>query len=638
MGINFAFFLPRALPSPFPDRLYLESGKARILRGVFGLVLLSHSLAAVPASLYAASGTTARISWRHLLYYSPRWLRHDSSLIDSPEFFLAPDGASNSDHELDAFLEALKNDDPNKPENERLACRFPARTLWVQRFRPEVKFLIAPCAQYDAWRAISNAKAVSLVFSSYYINNPSSMMGHSFLRLRRGAAKSAPLLDKAVNFAAEPTTDIAMLYSIMGLTGSFPGKFTLMPYYSKVQEYANAESRDLWEYDLNFDEAETTAMMASLWELAPLHIDYFYFDENCSAVLMYLLQTARPELRLSESLGSFVHPSDTLRILMAEPGLVSDIVYRPSSRSRYLAQFKILSEEEKAIVSEYSLKDRVRGEAYSKLPLDRKAAVLDALLSFIEFDEGLYGSKKPLRYADLYEDVLQSRSVIKSEPLIQYPSPEDEAPHLGHKGQRWGLAAGRYQDQAEVLLEYRPGQHDLLSPSLGYPPELSIELGKTRMALQAGGTARLRSAELFHILSFNPMRSGRLPWSWQLQLDYENTEAKRVNFLASLGQALAGGLRDHYAFAFFNTHFKVEKGSLWACPGATIGGRWTYGKYWVQYTQVSLERCYSEIVRPWLGFWSHSYRWSLSPSWELSIEAKKSTDSRELALGFYRYF
>lgn len=621
-------------------KTYLKSKSDGILRGILSCLCLLTVFMIIPGgkTLSASEGTTARATWRQLLYYSPRVFSSANSLVDSPEFFLAPDGHVNSEHELEAFLIALQKDDPKLPEQERISCRFPARTSWVRRNRPFLKIPDIKCPEFENWLQISKPKAVSLIFSSYFINNPSSMMGHTFLRLRRGSATSAPLLDKAVNFAAEPTTNTPILYTIMGLTGSFPGKFGLMPYYSKVQEYANAESRDLWEYDLNFSEAETRNMMESLWELAPTRIDYYFFDENCSAILLFLIQTARPGLAMSQKLGFWVHPSDTIRILMEEPGLVSEVVYRPSTRSRYLAQYEQLNASEKLVVHELIRTQDESITNYQTLPDERKAMVLDATLAFIEFDESLYGSKKPVRYDRIYEKALNARAPLKGEPMTSFPTPRDEAPHLGHKGQRWGLGIGRYEDANEGIFEYRPGPHDLLSPAIGYPPELSIELGKTRIALEEGGNVRVRSAELFHILSLNPSRSGRFPWSWQMGLDYENTESKRVQLLASLGQAFSGDERDHFLFAFFDTRLKAEREDLWICPGATVGGRYSFGKRLVQLTTLSLERCYSEDTRPWLGQWSHAYRWSLNDVWEIYLEGKRNTDSKEFSLGFYRYY
>jgi hypothetical protein len=41
------------------------------------------------------------------------------------------------------------------------------------------------------------------------------------------------------------------------LTGQYPGEYSIMPYYRKVKEYGDFESRDLWEYELNLTPEET---------------------------------------------------------------------------------------------------------------------------------------------------------------------------------------------------------------------------------------------------------------------------------------------------------------------------------------------------------------------------------------------
>jgi hypothetical protein len=87
------------------------------------------------------------------------------------------------------------------------------------------------------------------------MNNPASMFGHTFLRVdknREGPEQT--LLNYGVNYAANVDTKNvnALAYAFEGLFGFFRGTFTLFPYYAKVQEYSNWESRDLWEYELDF--------------------------------------------------------------------------------------------------------------------------------------------------------------------------------------------------------------------------------------------------------------------------------------------------------------------------------------------------------------------------------------------------
>lgn len=626
--------------------LSLRSSPNKALSGVlfFFLVFLflwirpSFSFAAQEAKAYADLSPVAKRSWQNILFYSNRWISGDSSLVDSPEFFLSAQGKHDAEAELEAFIEALARDHADVKEEERVLCRFPARVAWIKTFRPDVTVPSANCEQYENWLKISQPTGISIIFSSYFVNNPSSMMGHTFLRIRRAAVDASPLLDQSVNFAATPTHEIPLLYNIDGLTGGFPGNFSMLPYYIKVQEYANAESRDLWEYDLNLNEAETRLVLASLWEIAPQRIDYYFFDENCSAVLLYLVQNARPDLYITEKLGSWVHPSDTLRYLMEEENLVQKIVYRPSSRGRYLAQYDRIRPEERKLIPKLSKAQSLEVAEYQSLDPLRKAMVLDALLAFIEFDESLYGAKKATKYGDLYDQILSARSKLDAAPLTEFPKPEVEAPHLGHKGRRLGLALGRYEEKGEIQLEYRPGQHDLLSPAIGYPPELSIQLGKTRLNFQEDKTARIRSAEFFHIQSFNPTRLGRFPWSWQLQNNFENTDAKRVNLLFSIGQATNLFSRENFAFLFLDNKAKVERGEAYYCPGASAGLRFSILKRFVSFSDIGAERCYGSETEGWEERWSQEFRLSWNDHLESFFEARKYSDAREFTLGFYSYY
>src|SRR5690606_41368354 len=59
-------------------------------------------------------------------------------------------------------------------------------------------------------------------------------------------------------------TDNPLLYSLRGLLGGFPGRYQLVPYFLKVQEYNNAESRDLWTYELDFSPEQIRSLLLAL--------------------------------------------------------------------------------------------------------------------------------------------------------------------------------------------------------------------------------------------------------------------------------------------------------------------------------------------------------------------------------------
>ena len=216
---------------------------------------LSRADAATSALVQAAHRLQLASSpaWRRLLLYVPRWGGGEDSVVSSPAFFFAPAGARDPSAELDATLAAFLAPVGAGADDQHALCRFPARRAYLTAALPELAAALPTrhCQAFARWRADHEVRAVSLVFAGYFPNNPASLFGHTFLRLHRrpmlpGEPEPPALLDFAVNYAANPTTGNPLAYSLLGLTGGFHGVLSLMPYYVKIQEYNNSESRDLW--------------------------------------------------------------------------------------------------------------------------------------------------------------------------------------------------------------------------------------------------------------------------------------------------------------------------------------------------------------------------------------------------------
>jgi len=187
------------------------------------------------------------------------------------------------------------------------------------------------CAELKTWQQVINPKGVTLVFPTAFMNSPSSMFGHTLLRIdAKDQTRSKELIAFAVNFAAEPDdSDNAAMYALKGLVGSYPGKFSLMPYYKKVREYNDLESRDIWEYKLNLTEQQVERVLLHLWELQRATFDYFFIDENCSYQLLGLLQLAKDDLNLTSQFNMQAIPSDTVAALR-DNNLLQAPNYRPA--------------------------------------------------------------------------------------------------------------------------------------------------------------------------------------------------------------------------------------------------------------------------------------------------------------------
>src|SRR5690606_5397884 len=107
---------------------------------------------------------------------------------------------------------------------------------------------------------------VSLVYSSAYPNNPASMFGHTFLKIE--SSRKSNLIDTGINFAAyTPKNPNMLAFMFNGVAGGYLGMWSIEPYFTKVNQYVNSESRDLWEYELNLSKEETHHLLMHLWEL-----------------------------------------------------------------------------------------------------------------------------------------------------------------------------------------------------------------------------------------------------------------------------------------------------------------------------------------------------------------------------------
>ena len=196
--------------------------------------------------------------WLALLHFGRSGEDYNrSSYVDDPAFFLAPDGARNPAAELAASLSALA-------EQPALRCRFIARFQWLRTRGLLAAASAQHCTEYWQWREQINAGQAALVFASSYLNSPSSMYGHTFLRLDpKGYRADSALLSYAVNYAAlVPEHDGSLLFAWRGMSGGYPGHFSLQPYVEKLQEYSRLENRDVWEYELNLDDDQTLSFDA----------------------------------------------------------------------------------------------------------------------------------------------------------------------------------------------------------------------------------------------------------------------------------------------------------------------------------------------------------------------------------------
>jgi hypothetical protein len=467
--------------------------------------------------------------WQVMLHYQPTRLGGWKSQADGLGFFFAGKrGKSDPAAELAATIAALMAPpvrDPKNPETMHPQCRFPARYAWLKRELGAADFVDQPCPVLDTWRTGISAEAVTLVYATAYLNGPASMYGHTFLRLSRSTGEGNPLLDYAVNFAADADTNNGLLYAVLGLTGGFAGRFYVVPYYVKVQEYTNMESRDLWEYELAFSSEQVERLVLHAWETRNTYFDYFFIDENCSYQLLTLLEAAEPSLHLVDDFGARVVPADTIRAVLKQPGLVRRTGSRPSLVST-MTERKARLDGRELRSAEVWAKSPIEGTPPDPtgIPRHRQAQIIDAAYDLLRYREGLKSADAPDAFKKRERRLLLARGRTGEPPQDVVARAAVDAPERGHGTLRLAVGGGVSAVGGTFeTLAIRAAIHDFLDSSDGYPESAQLEMANLRGRFDNDSRRpRLDRFDLVGILSAAPVDRWVHSLSWKAWIGVEN--------------------------------------------------------------------------------------------------------------------
>lgn len=482
--------------------------------------------ASTPAASLPASATLGQLAlqpgWIALGHYEYKALRGWHSYVDDTRFFLAPDGRQSPAHELGATLKALYAS-PSLGD-QHAQCVFPARTRWLKAQLGLNDLPTVQCPHFKQWYSDIAPHAAVLVFPAAYLNSPSSMFGHTLLRIDQADTQvdKTALLSYAINFGAYVEgSDNSMLYAWKGLAGGYPGLFSLVPYQQKLAEYRSLENRDLWEYQLNLTPEETGRLVEHVWELQQIRFDYYFFDENCSYRLLELLQVARPSLKLTDQFPLAAIPTDTVKAVKAA-GLVQHTEYRPSRERELLARAAPLNDQEQALAKSLGAGSGTPNDAaLATLPRDRQALVLDTAYRLQRYNAT--GEARDAQRSQRSFDLLQAINRNPPPPLtVERPG----LPEEGHPSRTWELGLGSRDDRAFAEYGLRMAYHDLNDNAYGFPLGAQIELGGLKVRQYERGEWQLQSLNLATIRSLSPRSDLLKPLSWQVTGGLERVPGK----------------------------------------------------------------------------------------------------------------
>src|SRR5450830_395955 len=460
--------------------------------------------------------------WLSLGHYEAGKVSGWRSYVSDKKFFIAADGAHHPDAELKATVDALYA--PTSLGEKHAQCVYPARTRWLKDQLHLNDLPAVDCSEFKQWFKDVAPHSAVLIFPAAYLNSPSSMFGHTLLRIDQADVQSnnTALLSYAINFGAYiEGSDNSILYAWKGLMGGYPGLFALVPYQEKLSEYRSLENRDLWEYRLNLTQVETQRMVEHVWELKQIQFDYFFFDENCSYRLLELLQVARPSLHLTAQFPLTAIPTDTVKAVK-DAGLVERIDYRPSRERELLERAKPLDPEEQQWVLKVSADaQQLQSAGFKQLAKARQALIIDAAYRLERYRAN--GQER--------DPVQAQRSFELLRAINQNPPPDLQIerpglPENGHESRTWQAGVGTRGSRTFGEYGLRMAYHDLNDNAESFPLGAQIEILQMKLRQYEGNHWQLQQLDLATIRSLTPRNALLQPWSWQVTGGLERVPGK----------------------------------------------------------------------------------------------------------------
>ena len=466
---------------------------------VFSLLLI-----ATPS--YAAFESAPE--WLALVHYQEKNGEYVST-IDSEPFFLSPDGKTNPKAELQATINLFEN-----TQDTEKKCLFPARYKLLQK-NGLISKPFPKCKDLEQFYDDLRPAGVTLLFTDAYMNNPSSLFGHTLLRIDT-ARKGTQLLAHGANYGAFTAgQENSVLFAIWGLTGGYFGGFTVKPYYDIINTYNNIENRDIWEFNLGFTPQELDFFVAHLWEVGHSQTRYYFFTQNCSYMLMEVLDAVRPSMRLSQQFPVQTIPLDTIKAVLERQGLVKDINYRPSRQAKIRHRYKMMNSQQKEQYLEI-----IHEQEYDLTGLSEpeKADVLETAYQFVQYQ---YVAKN-LKLADYRRQsfkLLMARNKVKEQGSIAELDKGKE-PYLTHDSMRAEIGTGFRNGEAFQEISYRPAYHSLTDDNYGFLRGAEINfLNATLRHYDEQNKTVLQKFDILGLRSISPMDAMFRPFSYEIKWD-----------------------------------------------------------------------------------------------------------------------
>ncbi len=563
-------------------------------------------------------------NWLVLLHYKKTLFGYES-LIDDKKFFISKNGKYSPKDEFLASIKLIKKN-PKK-----FACKFPLRYETLNNVLHLSNFSINQCLKLQKFLKTVNPNKAVMVFASANLNSPSSMFGHTLIRI--DTPQNQEYLSSAVNYAAHVTDTNGILFAFKGIFGFYKAYYSLLPYYEKLKEYSDKDSRDLWGYKLKFNKKQVRKMALHIWELKDIYSYYYFFKENCAYNILYLIDVINPNIN---SVGYYnssfsVIPLDTVKLLYKK-GIITKFYYTPSLITQIETISKPLNNKEKTLAVKIA-----KGKNLNKVNeinnSEIKARILDTSVRYLE-----YLSKKKNftknEYTKRFLKILKKRSKVKYISNYKYKTPYN--PVFSHNSKRLAFLKGNGFFDFGLRLSY----HQLDDNSNGYKKGASLSFGDFLFRYK-NKKLKIQKLGIIEIKSLAKRDKFFKPISWKVNFGLyreENNLILKVN----PGGGFTKKINNIYVYTLIQTDFglsnKLYKGYELG-EGLEFGIFGNYKKYTYYLSSNYINYFLGDKHKKYNIKLINNFKLSNQSAFILSFKREKIYHfNNEIKAGFYLYF
>lgn len=487
--------------------------------------------------------------WLSVVHYRPDGSGYKST-IDSTPFFVSSEGKTSPEAELRATIKLFENSDDIEKK-----CLFPARYKLLKK-NNLISSPYPQCKDLQQFYTDLQPSGVTLLFTDAYMNNPSSLFGHTLLRVDT-ARKGTQLLAHGVNYGAfTDGKENSVLFAVWGLTGGYYGGFTVKPYYDVINTYNNIENRDIWEFNLDFTPEELDYFVAHLWEIGHTQTRYYFFTQNCSYMLMETLDAVRPSLRLADDFPAQTIPLDTLKAAIKRKNLVKDVRYRPSRQAKIRHRYKEMSGRQREL---YLKAITEQDYDLPNLSNSEKSDVLETAYQYVQYQYVAHHLELD-DYRKRSFKLLLARNKISENGTISELE-EGRSPILTHDSMRVTAGSGFRNGDAFQEISYRPAYHSLTDNNYGFLRGAEINfLNAVMRHYDKSNKTVLQKFDIVGIKSISPIDMMFKPISYVIEANVARefnpeTEKEGYAFNLKVGGGSSYALSDEiWVYALGNSY------------------------------------------------------------------------------------